>query len=85
MNEPQVWAALGVLAAALASMITITTTSFSRTMQNLGARMDAKFDAVDAKFAALREVMDVRFSSIERHLDGLDSDVAALIKRQLDE
>lgn len=85
INEPQIWTALGVLAAALASMITITMTSFNRTMQNLGARMDAKFDAVDAKLASLREVMDVRFASVERHLDGLDSDVAALIKRQLDE
>ena len=78
VNEPQVWAALGVLAAALASTITAFTTSLNRTM-------NARFDRVDTRIDALRDVVDTRFGSVERRLDGLDADVAALIKRQLDE
>ena len=84
VTEPQVWAALGVLAAALASTITAFTTSLNRTM-------NARFDRVDTRIDALRDVVDTRFGSVEgrldrveRHLDALDTDVAAITKRLLD-
>lgn len=95
LSEPQIWTALGILAAALASTITFAITTLNHTTREGFGRMDARFAAMDAKFEArfeavnsridaVREVMDARFTSVERRLDGLDGDVAALAKRMLE-
>ena len=73
MTEPQVWVLIGVFATAIFGMLTWQTISFNRALRT----------SIDS----LREVMDVRFGSIEGRLDrletkvdGLDRDVQALTR-----
>ena len=96
MNEPQVWTALGILAAALTGMITVVTQMM---MRAINARFDSVNDRFDAlstnmnvKFDSLRTEMelrfqgvDQRFNTVERRLDGLDGDVQALARRVMPE
>jgi hypothetical protein len=60
VSTAQTWAALGVLAAALAIMITLV-------LQVI----DAKIGRLDAKIDGLRQEMVVRFDSIDRDLQRL--------------
>lgn len=73
MTEPQVWVLMGVFATAIFGMLTWQTMSFNRALRT----------SIDG----LREVMDIRFGSIEGRLDrletkvdGLDRDVQALTR-----
>lgn len=73
MSEPQVWVLIGVFAASIFGMLTWQTISFNRALRT----------SIDG----VRDVMDVRFGSIEGRLDrletkvdGLDRDVQALTR-----
>jgi hypothetical protein len=73
MTEPQVWVLIGVFATAIFGMLTWQTVSFNRALRT----------SIDG----LRDVIDVRFGSIEGRLDrletkvdGLDRDVQALTR-----
>lgn len=73
MTEPQVWVLIGVFTTAIFGMLTWQTISFNR--------------ALRTSIGSLRDVMDIRFGSIEGRLDrletkvdGLDRDVQALTR-----
>ena len=72
MTEPQVWVLIGVFAAAFFGMIGIVTTNFNRTMDArfaaLESRFDAKFDVVNVKL----ENMDRDIQALSRHVFGTD-------------
>lgn len=70
MNDPQIWTLIGVFTAVMGTVLGVVTTSFTRTLR--------------AELGAVREVMEVRFTSVERRLDNLDTDVTAITKRLLD-
>jgi ABC-type microcin C transport system permease subunit YejE len=70
MTEPQVWALIGVFAAAIFGMFTIISTLFVRTISS----------EIRAEVGALRGEMNGRFDRLEQRVDGLDRDVQALVK-----
>ena len=70
MNDPQIWTLIGVFTAVMGTVLGVVTTSFTRTLRT--------------ELGAVREVMEVRFTSVERRLDNLDADVTAITKRLLD-
>lgn len=76
MTEPQVWVLIGVFAAAIFGMIGIVTTSFNRTLTTalggLRETMDARFEALDAKFTGKFEVLDRDIQALSRHVFGAD-------------
>ena len=74
MNEPQIWAALGILAAAFAAMITVTTELLMRTSHSSTATLQVEI-------ASLRTELDLRFTGLQAQMDGLDRDVQAITKR----
>ena len=78
MTEPQVWTLIGVFTTIVIGMLTVVSNSFVRVMR-------AEFRRLDEKVDGLRVVMDARFSSVERSLDGLDRDVDGLTRRMLGE
>ena len=42
--------------------------------------LDARFDAVDARFTGLETSIDARFSAVDQRLDHLDRDVQAIAR-----
>ena len=74
MNEPQIWAALGILAAAFAPMITVTTQLLVRTIHSSTATLQVEI-------SSLRTELDLRFTGLQAQMDGLDRDVQAITKR----
>jgi hypothetical protein len=76
VNEPQIWVLIGVFATAIFGMIGIVTTNFNRTLTTaLGAlreTMEARFEAMDAKFTGKFEVLDRDIQSLSRHVFGAD-------------
>jgi hypothetical protein len=66
LTEPQVWVLIGVFATAIFGILSWQTLFFTRTLTT--------------SINSLREVMDVRFESVERQLSALDRDVAALTR-----
>lgn len=71
MTEVQTWAALGILAVALVGMITLVTTLLGRTITaqftGLRGEMNARFDAVDVRFAAMND----RIDNLDRDVQGI--------------
>ncbi|WOF23348.1 hypothetical protein N8K70_01355 [Microbacterium betulae] len=87
LTEPQVWVLIGAFVAAVGTMITVTLTSFHRSLyavadgiraeiRGLRAEMNVRFDAVNAE-------MNVRFDAVNANMEHLDRDVSALAKRVL--
>lgn len=74
MNEPRIWAALGILAAAFAAMITVTTQLLLRTIPSSTATLQVEI-------ASLRTELDLRFTGLQAQMDDLDRDVQAITKR----
>ena len=87
MTEPQVWTLIGVFSTVVVGMITVVSIAFVRVLRaevgGVGTAIRAEIGGVRGELQALREVMDVRFASVERRLDGLDRDVDALARRVL--
>jgi hypothetical protein len=71
VTEPQVWTALGILAAALAGMITLTIRTITVQVQALGTGLEARSDSVE-------KTMTARFDAVNTKIDGLDRDVQEL-------
>lgn len=84
MTEPQVWVVIGVFATSFFAMMSWQTISFNRNLRtsvdaldrSLTARIDGLREATNARFDAL----DVRVTTLEKKLDGLDRDVQALTR-----
>lgn len=76
MTEPQVWVLIGVFAAAMFGMMGIVTTSFNRTLTSsidgLRNTMDARFDAMDAKFTGKFDLLDRDIQALSRRVFGTD-------------
>lgn len=73
MTEPQVWALIGVFAAAIFGMFTIISTLFVRVIRS-------EISGLRGEFSGLRGEMNTRFDALEQRVDGLDRDVQALVK-----
>jgi hypothetical protein len=71
VTEPQIWTALGILAAALAGMITLTIRTITVQVQALGTGLEARIDSVE-------KTMTARFDAVNTKIDGLDRDVQEL-------
>jgi len=90
MTEPQVWTALGVLAAALVGVIAVTTQLMMRHMASLfsGLRteMVLRFEHLDEsmdRFETRMDRFETRMDRLEKRVDGIDRDVQAISKRVL--
>ena len=82
MNDAQIWTALGVFAAALATMITLVMANMNGKFAHLSEKIDTRLDALQMEMHLRFEAVDRRFESIERRLDGLDRDVQGIIDRE---
>ncbi len=80
MNEPQVRAVIGLLAATLVGFVTLVTQLLTRAIsaqfdgvaarfEKIDVKLDAKFEAADARFDALHAEMVLRFEHQERAFD----------------
>lgn len=82
MDEPQVWTLIGVFAAIMLGVMTLTTTLLTRNitsaLQSFASTMDARFDAMDRKFDAI----DAKFASMRLQMSHLDRDVQTLMRRE---
>jgi hypothetical protein len=74
LNEPQIWAIIGVLSATLLALVTATVGFLNSRISGLQRELDIRFGAVDARFASLERQFDARF-------DVLDRDVQAIAGR----
>ncbi|MBL5974631.1 MAG: hypothetical protein D3X82_12945 [Candidatus Leucobacter sulfamidivorax] len=88
MTEPQVWTALGVLAAALAGVITVTTQLMTRHMaalfSGLRTEMVLRFEHLEGhmdRFETRMDRFESRMDRLEKRVDGIDRDVQAISKR----
>lgn len=64
MTEPQVWVLIGVFSTAIFGMMSWQAVWFNRTLTT--------------SINSLREVMDVRFESVERQLENVERQITAL-------
>jgi hypothetical protein len=82
LTELQVWVLIGVFAAAFFSLIGIVTTNFNRTMNARFEAMDARFETMsgimDARFESMRTEMNAKFDIINVKLENMDRDIQAL-------
>ena len=88
MNDAQTWTAIGGMLAVFLAFMTLMVRMF-------GATMNAKFEAVDARFDGLAmamtqgfeqvdkrfEQVDKRFERLESRVDDLDRDMQAIARR----
>lgn len=92
MTEPQIWAALGILAAALTGMITLTLSTLTTQLRAIGTRIDSvettmgvRFESIetimDTRFESIGSTMNARFDAVNTRIDALDRDVQALSVR----
>jgi hypothetical protein len=65
VTEPQIWTALGILAAALTGTIALSTQLMMRTIS-------AQFATVNTKIEGLQTEMIVRFESVDRRFEQVD-------------
>ncbi len=90
MSNAQNWTLLGmvtvlfgIIGGLLVQQVRALGDRFDDRFTDLGATIDAKFDAVDAKFDAVDakfDAVDTRFDAVDQRFDHLDRDVQALIR-----
>ncbi len=91
-SKPQIWTALGILAAALVGVITVMTQLMLRSFHSLTNHFDTLFASLRSELKAdisgLRTEMVLRFEQVDRrfvHLEtkveNLERDVQAISKR----
>jgi hypothetical protein len=74
MTDAQVWTALAIMAAAFASLVTLTLTSIK-------AQLAGMRGEVSAEINGLRAEMNARFDTVNHKIDSLDRDVQAITNR----
>jgi hypothetical protein len=75
--DAAVWTAIGLLATfSLGTLFYL-----GSRLDSLSARMDARFDSIDARFDALITRMDARFDSVDARLDAVNSRVDTHLDR----
>lgn len=72
VTEPQIWAIIGVMIAALAAILTIVTQSFNRSIDALGERLDTKFDSLHTEMVVRFEQVDKRFEQVDKRFEQID-------------
>ena len=72
MTEPQIWTAIGILAVALAGMITITTHSLVRSINMLSANFDTQFTSLRTEMVLRFEQVDRQFGQVDRRFEQVD-------------
>ena len=72
VTEPQIWAIIGVMVAALAAILTIVTQSFNRSIDALGERLDTKFDSLHTEMVVRFEQVDKRFEQVDKRFEQVD-------------
>lgn len=77
MNDAQTWTAIGGLLVVLLAFVGLI-------VRLLGEALTGKLGVLDVKLGALGAKMDAGFANIERRVDGLDRDVAAITRRLFD-
>ncbi|MFC4242010.1 hypothetical protein ACFOYW_01385 [Gryllotalpicola reticulitermitis] len=91
MNEAQVWAAIGLMASMLLSVMTVISRSFTRTMRAefkaFRFEMASEFTAVRSEmaseFTAVRSEMASEFKAVRADIGAIDRDVQVLYRRAL--
>ena len=85
MNTAQVWTVVAIMAAGLATMITLVFRYMNARFDTLSAETNARFDTLTAetsgRFDSLIARMDGRFAALEARFDHLDRDVQRVIER----
>lgn len=98
MDTAQIWAVIGVLAAAFFGMMTLTSTLFLRVIRSEIGGVRGEICGVRGEIGSLRREMDARFNAVdvrfsgvenrldrlEHRFDGLDRDVHYLMRRESD-
>ena len=78
MNDPQIWTLIGVFSAAVLGGLSLVVTLVTRTtggqIAALGGQLTGEIRALDSRFGARFDTVDVKF-------DVLDKEVAGLAKR----
>jgi hypothetical protein len=77
MDDPQIWTLIGVFAAVMLGGMTLMTTLLTRTIRAETGRLDARFDAVDAKFDARFLAVDSRFEAMDAKFTSLRAEMNA--------
>jgi len=83
VTEPQIWTIIGVLAATLVGMVTLTVTLTNRTIVTavqglrgeLGGQIMALRGELLGEVNSLRAEMNARFDAVNTRIDALDRDV----------
>ncbi len=81
VTEPQIWAIIGVMVAALAAILTIVTQSFNRSIDALGERFDTKFDSLRTEMVVRFEQVDKRFEQVDKRFEQVDKRFEQVDKR----
>lgn len=95
VTEPQIWTALGILAAALTGTIALSTQLMMRTIsaqfatvntkiEGLQTEMIVRFESVDHRFEQVDrrfEQVDRRFEEVDRRFDEVDRRFVGIEKR----
>lgn len=95
LTDPQIWALIGVFAAAMFGALGLIVPLINRNLSagfaavntridSLEKVMNARFEAVDAKFDAKFDAIDAKFDAVYVKLDHLDRDVTAISKKVFD-
>lgn len=76
MNEPQAWTAIGVLAAALVGLITVTTQLMMRTIATqftaISHRLDDGFEILGTRITSLQTEMTLKFENVEGRMGRIE-------------
>lgn len=86
VTEPQIWTIIGVLAATLVGMVTLTLTVTHQTIVNaigglrgeLLGEMKGLRGELNGEINGLRGEMNARFDAVNTRIDALDRDVQAI-------
>lgn len=85
VTDPQIWVLIGTFSAVLVGVLTLTVGLTLRTVRaeigQVRHELRGEIKVLSADIARVEGVMNARFETVERRLDGLDRDVTALTKR----
>ncbi|NEE01334.1 hypothetical protein [Phytoactinopolyspora halotolerans] len=76
MNDAQTWTIIGLFAAVMATLVTMTLRIVKVEISSLGHRFDGRFEGLDGRFEGLDgrfEAIDHRFETLETKMDSLES------------
>lgn len=81
MNEPQVWTLIGVFAAAMVGVITMTTRTMTTQFTALRNELKAEIGSVRNELGSVRNELKADIDSLRTQITHLDRDVQAISRR----